>query len=310
MLLAGIAVLAIGLWPSAGRAERGSTRCASRAESLRAAASACREDVQSRRLSSCTVTLEYRNGASLSPSEADHLADVFTRRRERLLAGEAEVAEAGSRVTADEEAIRSVGFQARSEAFEQFRQLPDQVRERLERETISAIADVALLALEVAVGAVAPLNPWKAQSLLGRLKRIGFDSPMVSSLVRAVGRAKGKPARARAIQDLVRFLAREKDVAEHSQPENADQIAEGVSAVLGWAIKDPAISARIAVYKWVASRVYDTSQGVVAVGEVEALVRLTESDLARLRDLDDRLTRDIDVLSRERDALLNLPVCR
>ena len=295
---------------AAPRAHAGAGSCRERASSLREAAAGCRSDVAAGRLSSCSVSLEFRGDVAISSSAADALATDFAARAGRFDAAEAQVSGAHERVKADEAAIRALGFRARVDAFEDYGRLPGQVKARIERDTISAIADVALQGIAVGVTRAGSLNPWTAQRLIGRLKALGFENRALFDAIRIVAKTRGKPAQAKALREVIVLVGRGKDVVEHGSPENVEQFANGVAAVLAWGIDNPAISARLAIYKWIAARAYDAAEGVVAVKEVEGLTALTEGDLGRLKDLDAALHADVESLTSARASLAQISDCR
>jgi len=205
----------------------------------------------------------------------------------------ARTARVRAHVDGDEQAIRALGFAPKAFALEHFQRLPKDVQKRLVRETVSVLIDFVIAGLDQGMVQAGSLNPWGAQKIIGYLKKRGWNYRIIVEPIRAVAFARDKSARLRPVRELLQLAARDKDVIEHDDPEDVEQFADGVAAILGWALeKHPEVTLRFALYKWMTARALDALTGVVAVTEVEGLTRLTEGDLARLRDLDNRLKRD------------------
>ena len=195
-------------------------------------------------------------------------------------------------VTADQRAIREMGFALDAQRFEMFENVAREQKAALEQKIVDALFDHALYKglawAEDALRGAESLNPWNVNKAVSLLRKKGYGNETVIAALRGIASQKNKPAMFAAYKEFVEVakkakVARATGLAAAKEPGNAGllQLLGALKTVQG----NPALGEVITAVDMGENLVY---LGYVT-GQVDKLTTVSDDKLAKLSSLSKRL---------------------
>jgi hypothetical protein len=207
-------------------------------------------------------------------------------------------------IHSDETAIRRLGFQKRAEEFDDWIKLAETAQKEYERETRDALIDLAidkgLEGLKQGITTIGSLNPPKANKCISQLKALGVGDPYLFGAIRRLALVRGKPARARAINN---FLDRVKDAVEAARIEKSEGKLDAFTELLGELVTDRQLSLLLIEIKFATAALYNNVAQRVSQHELMRLTALNEQELKALQKLSELLEKDVRQLNNAKQEL-------
>jgi hypothetical protein len=200
------------------------------------------------------------------------------------------------RVTADQAAIRALGFQSNTEQFEEFAGLAKSTKEDFERKALDAVLSNSLdTGIDFAKGkvdAAKSLNPWNVNTRIKELKAKGLDFEPIFKAMRKIAAMRGKPEAAPSVKEFLDDIKYAKESADTASDIEKDQANKNLRLLLG-ALKmaqgDPALGLAVTGAEFGESLAY----GYFLNNGIEALAQMNDAQLKRLSVLSQRIKDDV-----------------
>lgn len=254
-----------------------------------------------------------REQAALEDGRDHYVA--ATLRFNSIVDAEVSINELKTRIARDQEAIRRLGFSSRAEDFQEWEKLADEARGQFEEQALSSITDLlfagAADANKAVIAGTGRLNTFSSQKLIGRLKEKGISDERVLNVIREIGAAKGKPARAKATKELIELVEKKGDLFNISQqindnPGDIKTAAEAATTILSWGLQGPLAGVFASDVQFMYASLYNNLTRRMSMENIARLTTLTEQQLKNLSVLTGVLKKHASELQAARENLENL----
>jgi hypothetical protein len=206
----------------------------------------------------------------------------------------AQISSLQSKIEVDKRAIRSLGFEQRSEDIEDWEKLSGEARAKFMSDTF----DMLLASAQVGVKTAGTLNPPSANRAISRLRAAGINVQPLNDAIRKLAATPGKTPKAADINDFLDGISKGKDsISLANTGGDSQSRLEALSTVLGWFQTSPSIAVLAADLQFTTSSIYNNATRRVSQNQIEQLTRLNETNLKSLKRLSDQLRTDVGALN-------------